>query len=139
MNIPEAIIARILQDKSVTLTQLEQLAHKRAVSLSELYTALEKVSRDKRIKQGVRKGEVYYEPAPPKKTPVDHLKWVRENYPDTSDITATGMPIPFYDPKYDGPSPVYGMEHTLFVKKKNEELKRKVEGDSRVYNKKRYG
>lgn len=81
MNIPEAIIARILQDKSVTLTQLEQLASKRAVSLSDLYVALDKVARDKRIKRGVRRGEVYYEPAPPPKTPTDHLKWVRENYP----------------------------------------------------------
>lgn len=88
MDIAESIISRIIQDKSVTLTQLEQRAQDRAVSLSDLYAALDKVSRDKRIKRGVRQGDVYYEPAPAPKAPTDHLAWVRDNYvrmtPETS-------------------------------------------------------
>lgn len=96
MNIPEAIIARILQDKSVTLTELEQLATRRAVLLSDLYAALDKVHRDKRIKRGVRQGEVYYEPAPAPKTPTDHLAWSRHNYPRmTEETDGSGIDIDY--------------------------------------------
>lgn len=96
MNIPEAIIARILQDKSVTLTELEQLASKRAVSLSDLYAALDKVHRDKRIKRGVKGGEVYYIPTPPKAAAPDHQAFVRNNYPPmTPDNDGSGIDANF--------------------------------------------
>lgn len=125
MNIAEAIISRIIQDGSVSLTQLEQRAQDRAVSLSDLYTALDKVHRDKRVKRGVRKGEVYYEPASPPKTPVDHLKWVREHYPYPDNFI---MPWPEWDLSW------------MFLKTKEERDAFLVEmkGRQAVYNKKRY-
>jgi hypothetical protein len=75
------IINRILQDGEVTLAQLEQRAQERAVSLSDLYQALTVVHRDKRIKRGVRQGEIVYTKATPPKSPTDHTAWVRTHYP----------------------------------------------------------
>jgi hypothetical protein len=74
------LVNRIIQDGEVTLTRFEHLANKRGVSLSELYSALDKVGRDKRIARKVLGGEVVYCKHVPK-TPTDHLRWVRENYP----------------------------------------------------------
>ena len=127
MNIAEAIISRILTDQSVTLTQLEQRATERAVSLSDLYVALDKVHRDKRIKRGVRQGEVYYEPAPPPKTPTDHLTWLRQNYPPM-DSTNDGSGIDLGDLSW------------MFLKTKEERdaFKTEMSGKPVGYNK-RYG
>jgi len=73
------LINRIIQDGSVTLSQLETRATERGVSLPDLYSALDKVGRDKRIARKVLRGEVVYCKHIPK-TPTDHLAWVRANY-----------------------------------------------------------
>lgn len=125
------IINRILLDEGVSLSQLEAKATLKGVPLNDLYTALDKVHRDKRIKRGVRGGVVYYEPAPPPKTPTDHLKWVRENYPYPSrdGVPAFVMPWPEWDLGF------------MFLKTKEERDLFMVEmkGRQAVYNKKRYG
>jgi hypothetical protein len=81
MSLSNLIINRILQDGEVTLAQLEQRAQERAVSLSELYAALTTVHRDKRIKRGVRQGEIVYTKATPAKEPGSHLSFIRTHYP----------------------------------------------------------
>ena len=94
MSLSKLIITRILRDGHVTLTQLEHRATERGVLLSDLYSALDAVHRDKRIKRGVRGGEVYYEPAPPPKAPIDHLSWLRTNYPPmTPENDGSGIEI----------------------------------------------
>lgn len=66
----------------VTLTELESRATERGLSLSDLYTALDKVHRDKRIVRKVLNGEVTYVPAPKRSEVVNsHIKWVKDNYP----------------------------------------------------------
>lgn len=94
MDIAEAIVSRIFEDKEVTLSQLENRALERGISLSVLYDALATVHRDKRVKRGVRGGEVYYCVAPPPKSPTDHLKYVREHYPPmTAENDGSGFDI----------------------------------------------
>lgn len=94
MSLSKLIVTRILRDGHVTLTQLEHRATERGVLLSDLYAALDSVHRDKRIKRGVRGGEVYYEPAPAPRAPVDYLKWVRDNYPPmTPENDGSGIDI----------------------------------------------
>jgi len=84
----ELIITRILNRGVVTLSELEDRASQRGLSLSDLYAALDRVSRDKRITRSVNRGEVVFKPAPVPKAPTEHLKWVRDNYvrmtPETS-------------------------------------------------------
>lgn len=92
----ELIITRILNRGVVTLSELETRSKERGLSLSDLYAALDKVHRDKRIKRGVRQGEVYYEPAPAPKTPTDHLAWARHNYPRmTEETDGSGIDIDY--------------------------------------------
>jgi hypothetical protein len=82
MNLSSLIITRIIKDGEVTLSQLEHRATERGVLLSDLYAALERVHRDRRITRNVSKGEVVYSKAVPKSvTLMTHLIWVRENYP----------------------------------------------------------
>lgn len=80
-GLPQLITTRIIRDGSVTLSQLEHRATERGVSLSELYAALERVHRDKRVERTVKAGEVIYRKAMPKKSPLDHHTWLREHYP----------------------------------------------------------
>jgi hypothetical protein len=91
MSLFNLIINRILQDGEVTLAQLEQRAKERAVLLSDLYAALEQVHRDKRVTRKVIGGEIVYVKATPKKSPTEHLAWLRENYPWPSNFE---MPFP---------------------------------------------
>lgn len=98
-GVSSLIITKILRDKHVTLAQLETRANERGVSLDDLYNALDAVHRDRRIKRGVKGGEVYYTPAPPKATPVDHTAWVRAHYPwpGRDDVPPFIMPFPEID------------------------------------------
>jgi hypothetical protein len=81
-TISNQIINTILRHERMTLAELESRAEKRGLSLSDLYTALERVHRDKRITRSVSKGEVVYTKYIPKSvTLMSHLSWVRENYP----------------------------------------------------------
>lgn len=92
----ELIITRILNQGMVTLTQLEARAVERGLLLSDLYAALDKVHRDKRIKRGVKGGEVYYIPTPPKAAAPDHQAFVRNNYPPmTEDNDGSGIEADF--------------------------------------------
>lgn len=96
-GLPQLIITRILRDGHVTITQLEHRAHKRGVLLSDLYAALDVVHRDKRIKRGVSKGEVYYEVAKAKPTAISHTQWLTRNYPWPDNFE---MPFPEIDMSY---------------------------------------
>lgn len=123
----ELIITRILNRGVVTLSELETRSKERGLSLSDLYAALDKVSRDKRIKRGVRQGEVYYEPAPAPKTPTDHLAYVRHNYPRmTEETDGSGIDIDY---------------SFLFLKTKEERdlFISQMSGRPIHYNRKRYG
>ena len=78
----QLIINKILKDGEVTLSQLEHRATERGVSLSDLYTALEDVHRDKRITRRVLKGEIVYSPAVERTATVgSHVSWLTANYP----------------------------------------------------------
>lgn len=78
----ELIITRILNRGVVTLSELEDRATQRGLSLSDLYVALDKVHRDKRIVRKVLRGEVTYVPAPKRSEVVNsHVTWFKENYP----------------------------------------------------------
>ena len=81
-KISEIITDTILRHERMTLTELESRATKRGLSLSDLYSALEVVHRDKRITRSVSKGEVVYSKRTPKPPPnTSHLTWYRTNYP----------------------------------------------------------
>ena len=123
----ELIITRILNRGVVTLSELETRSKERGLSLSELYAALDKVSRDKRIKRGVRQGDVYYEPAPAAKPPTYHLAWVRQWYIDNP-YHCTEVPFPEIDYSH------------LFLKTKEERdlFISEMKGRPMMYNKKRY-
>lgn len=90
----QLIITRILRDKHVTLTQLENRATERGVVLSDLYAALQEVHKDKRIKRGVKGGEVYYEPNVARTpNPNPHLDWLRDHYPPMNETNdGSGLP-----------------------------------------------
>jgi hypothetical protein len=122
----ELIITRILNHGIVTLGELEDRATQRGLSLSELYTALDKVHRDKRIKRGVRQGEVYYEVMKPN-THFDHLVWWREHYPPMDETNdGSGIDVDF---------------SWLFLRTVEERDAYKAEAKGvpmYVYNKKRY-
>ena len=90
------IITRILRDKDVTLSQLEAKAIERNVPLNDLYAALDKIHRDKRIQRKVLKGEIHYLPATIPKTPTDHLAWVNQWYKDNPQH-CTEVPFPEID------------------------------------------
>lgn len=95
-SLSSLIVTRILRDGHVTLTQLEARAEERGLLLSDLYAALDTVHRDKRIKRGVKGGEVYYMPTPPKATAPDHLAYVRNNYPPmTEENDGSGIEADF--------------------------------------------
>lgn len=123
----ELIITRILNRGVVTLSELETRSKERGLSLSDLYAALDKVSRDKRIKRGVRQGDVYYEPASAAKAPTDHLAWVRQWYIDN----------PYHCTEV--PFPEISYSH-LFLKTKEERdlFISEMKGRPMMYNKKRY-
>jgi hypothetical protein len=124
----------------VSLDKLISVATGVGFSESEVLQALDCIG--KKLKANVRGNQVYYQIAPIPKTPTDHLKWVREHYPDNS-LTDYGQPIPFYDPEYDGPTHIYSKETDKFYREKNEALKRKVDSEKFqrpvVYDRKRYG
>lgn len=95
-GLPQLIITRIIRDGSVTLSQLEDRAAQRGVSLSELYAALERVHRDKRVERTVKAGEVVYRKAVPKKSPLDHHTWLRANYPPMDETNdGSGIDVDF--------------------------------------------
>jgi hypothetical protein len=92
------IINKILKEKTVSISSLEERAKQRCVSIEELYTVLERIHRDKRIRQTVAKGEIVYSPTPERRATVaTHLRWIKDNYPDTSDFE---MPFPEIDMSY---------------------------------------
>lgn len=112
----ELIITRILNRGMVTLSELEDRATQRGLSLSDLYTALDKVHRDKRVKRGVRQGEVYYEVSKPK-TAFDHLTWVRNNYPPMDSTNdGSGIDVDF---SYLFLSPEEAVEYRAMIKGTN--------------------
>ncbi len=88
----ELIITRIINRGEVTLMELESRATERGISLSELYDALERVHRDKRVERTVRKGDIVYKVAKPKKSPLSHLTWKNENYPEMDETNNAGHP-----------------------------------------------
>ena len=82
------LLTAIKNNPGITLTQLEQRATKRGVPLSELYAALEKIHRDKTIKQSTKGDEVIYTyvgEVTVKQEFGSHLTWVRRNYPPMDD------------------------------------------------------
>jgi hypothetical protein len=89
------IIDTILRHERMTLTELESRATKRGLSLSELYSALEVVHRDKRIVRSVKQGEIVYTKYTHKPAAsLSHLTWVRTNYPlMTPDNDGSGIEI----------------------------------------------
>lgn len=97
MNIKDLIKNAIINNKTLTLSDLEQRAEKRGVSLDELYDALEAVGRDKRIKRSVKGDDVVYKYAPPKKkTPELTAEWYAEHYPwpGKNGVPEFKMPFP---------------------------------------------
>jgi len=81
MTLSSRIEAYILKRSGTTLSQLENLATKRGFSLDEVYSALDTIHRNKKIRRTVQKGDVVYSPAPEPKAPGSHLTYVRHNYP----------------------------------------------------------
>lgn len=131
MPLVDRITTYILKRSNTTLSHLEGVVVSAGFSTDDLYTALEAIHRNKQIKRRVLSGEIVYSPAPEKKTPTDHFKWVIENYVYSQE-TEYGKPIPFYEPEYDGPTPYFSKETDVFLKKKNDDMKKKME-------KKQYG
>jgi hypothetical protein len=118
------IIDTILRHERMTLTELESRATKRGLSLSELYSALEVVHRDKRIVRSVKQGEIVYTKYTHKPAAsLSHLTWVRTNYPPmTPDNDGSGIDI--------------GDLSWMFLKTKEERDAFKAEMSGRpVYNK----
>lgn len=125
----QLIITRILKRGVVTLSELEDRAKERGVSLSELYESLEKVHQDKRIEVVNLASGVTYRPAKVKPAPKPtHNPWTPELRAEADELTRAGTAIPFYNPEFDGTSPVYGVEYKRFIKQKNADLKRQAEG-----------
>jgi hypothetical protein len=123
-QLSKLLFNRIIQDGEVTLTRLEHLANQRGVSLSDLYTALETIHRDKRIARKVLKGEVVYTPAPKPKLPGSHLSWTDKHYPWPEKFV---MPFPEIDVSF------------IFLKTKEERDAFKAEMSGRpVYTKSKY-
>jgi hypothetical protein len=136
MELHTLIINRILLDEGVSLSELEAKAETKGVCLQDLYTALDKVHKDKRIKRTVKGGEIHYTVAPPPKTPVDHFKWVRENYIRPHHCEHQ---MEYTDCESCKPFPHWDLSW-MFLKTKEERDAFMVEmkGRQAVYNKKRY-
>lgn len=82
MELSERIIAYIEKHHPLALTTLEGVVVSKGFTLEELYAALTKVHKDKRVLQSTRGNEVYYTIAPViTKQPSSHLTFVRNNYP----------------------------------------------------------
>jgi hypothetical protein len=78
----ERTIKYILAKKRVPLSDLESVATTKGYTVDELDTVLERIHRDKRIRQTVAKGEIVYSPTPERSTTVaTHLQWLDKNYP----------------------------------------------------------
>jgi len=94
MTLPERIIRYILKKQTTTLIELEGVVVSKGYTLDELFTALETVHRDKRIKHVANaSGEITYSIAANKtKEPGSHLAWLREHYPQM-DSTNDGSGI----------------------------------------------
>lgn len=95
MELSERIIAYIEKHHPLALTTLEGVVVSKGFTLEELYAALTKVHKDKRVLQSTRGNEVYYTIAPViTKQPSSHLTWVTNNYPWPTNFE---MPFPEID------------------------------------------
>ncbi len=107
MELPERIIAYVQKHYPLSMSALEGIVLSKGFTLDDLYTALEKVHKDKRIVQSTRREEVWYSPATEPtvvKTPT-HVEWARNNYPpyDPWCVDKHGemiMPFPEIDMSY---------------------------------------
>jgi hypothetical protein len=98
MELPERIIAYVQNHYPLSMSALEGIVLSKGFTLDDLYTALEKVHKDKRIVQSTRRGEVWYSPyiEPPTPPPQKHLEWIRTNYPPmTPDNDGSGIEADF--------------------------------------------
>jgi hypothetical protein len=94
MSNTDRITHYILKRSQTTLHHLEGVVVQHGLTLTDLYTALDKIHRDKRVQRKVLKGEIHYLPATIPKTPTDHLAWVRANYPPmTPETDGSGLDI----------------------------------------------
>lgn len=115
----DRILAYITASKRlVALTKLVSVATDAGFAEDEVLQAIQKLGN--KIKGTVIKGEVYYQLPPPPKT-VEAFGQLP--YPDC-DLADWGKPIPFYSPEVDGPTPVFSRETNIFLKNKNDQLKR---------------
>ena len=109
----------------VSLDKLITVAAAVGFSEAEVLQALSGIG--KRLKSTVRGDMVYYQIPPAPKTPIDHLAWVRNNYPRmTEETDGSGIDIDY---------------SFMFLKTKEERdlFKSQMSGRPMMYNKKRYG
>jgi hypothetical protein len=82
MELHERIIAYVQKHHPLRLSSLEGVVLSKGFTITDLYTALEAVHRDKRITRRVLKGEIVYSPAVEKTVTVgSHVAWLTANYP----------------------------------------------------------
>jgi len=96
MSLHERIIAYVSNHYPLSMSALEGIVLSKGFTLDDLYTALERVHKDKRIVQSTRRGEVWYSPyiEPPTPPPQKHLEWIRANYPPmTPDNDGSGIDV----------------------------------------------
>jgi hypothetical protein len=82
MELHERIIAYVQKHHPLRLSSLEGVVLSKGFTITDLYTALEAVHRDKRITRKVQKGEIVYSPAVERTATVgSHVAWLTANYP----------------------------------------------------------
>jgi len=118
----------------VSLNKLVSLSGDAGFSENETLAAIDKLG--KKLKGTVRGNEVYYSIPPPKKTPVDHLRWVRENYVRPSKCEHG---VEYTSCEHCKPFPMWNLDW-MFLKTKEERdaFLAEMKGGGIRYNKKRY-
>jgi hypothetical protein len=135
MELHERIIAYVQKHHPLRLSSLEGVVLSKGFTVTDLYTALEAVHRDKRITRKVLKGDIVYSPAVERTATVgSHVAWLTANYPHPHQCdhgvryTTCEHCAPFPDISYAG----------LFLKTKEERdaYKEAVTGRPRYTKKK---
>jgi hypothetical protein len=113
------IINSIVNNKTLTLSDLEARALKRGLSLDNLYNALEQVAKDRRVKRTVKGDEIVYTYQPPKpKSPTPGTDWIRVNYPwpGKDGVPEFVMPWPEWSLKWMFLTPAEMKEYRAMMK-----------------------
>jgi hypothetical protein len=93
MTLQDRLIAYVTASNClVSLEKLLVVATAKGFSEGEVLAALSDVG--KKLKSTVRGNQVYYQIPPAIKTPIDHLQWLRANYPPmTPETDGSGIDI----------------------------------------------